>query len=313
MQTESASGRIPTLVLMGWEFSREFARFGPSSGDTAVSLAGARGYCERVTRSHSENFTVASVLLPRRLLPHFHAVYAWCRWADDLADETGPAAAELLAWWRRELQACFEGTPSHPVTIALAETVRRFAIPPEPFLALLTAFQQDQRVRNYATFEDLLGYCRNSANPVGHLVLHLFECHTEDRARLADEICTGLQLANFWQDVRRDLDIGRVYIPEEDRRRFEYPDADLHARRFTTAFRDLMWFEVDRTRGFFERGKPLLELLPRSARIDVDLFLRGGSAVLDAIEQQRYDVWSRRPTVPGWKKAELLVRSVVGW
>jgi squalene synthase HpnC len=241
-------------------------------------------------------------------VPHFHAVYAYCRWADDLADETagGDTALDLLAWWRSELLACYNDTPTHPVMIALAETIRRFAIPPEPFLDLLIAFEQDQRVKHYDTFEQLLGYCRNSANPVGRLLLYLFECFDEQRAALSDEVCTGLQLANFWQDVARDFAIGRVYLPTEDRRRFGYTDADVEARRFTPAFRDLMQFELERTRGFFDRGEKLLPLLPSSARIDVDLFIRGGRAVLTAIERIGFNVWQRRPEVTKWQKAKLL-------
>jgi squalene synthase HpnC len=264
-----------------------------------------------VARSHYENFTVASVLLPRKLVPHFHAVYAYCRWADDLADETagGQQALDLLAWWRQELLACYDGRSRHPVMVALRETVGRFRIPPGPFLNLLAAFEQDQRQKAFATFADLLGYCRNSANPVGHLVLYLFECFDADRAALADEVCTGLQLANFWQDVARDLDKGRVYLPEEDRRHFGYADADLYARRFTPAFAGLMRFEVDRTRGYFERGRKLLPLVPRRVRVDVDLFIRGGEAVLSAIERQGYDVWSRRPVVSKWAKAKLVAKA----
>src|SRR5205809_5164952 len=136
--------------------------------------------------------------------------------------------------------------------IALRETIRHFNIPPEPFLNLLVAFEQDQRVKRYATFEQLLGYCRNSANPVGHLVLMLFECFDAERALLSDEVCTGLQLANFWQDVARDFAIGRVYLPAADRARFGYTDADLEARRCTPQFRELMRFEVDRARGFYD-------------------------------------------------------------
>lgn len=294
---------------MSWNFSHELALHGPQSAGTAPALPAARAYCAHVAKSHYENFTVVSLLLPRRLVPHFHAVYAYCRWSDDLADETagGQVALDLIAWWRGELLSCYDGTPRHPVAVALRETVRRFNIPPQPFLDLLVAFEQDQRVKRYDTFEQLLGYCRNSANPVGRLVLHLFECYCERRAALSDEVCTGLQLANFWQDVARDLDIGRVYLPAEDRARFGYPDADLEARRFTPAFRDLMRFQVERARAFFDRGAALLPLLPRAARVDVDLFSRGGYAILSAIERANYDVWTRRPEVSKWAKAKLLL------
>jgi squalene synthase HpnC len=277
-----------------------------------VSLATARAYCRHVATTHYENFTVASVLLPRRLVRHFHAVYAYCRWSDDLADETsgGEDALRLIGWWRDELLTCYAGGPRHPVMIALRETVRRFAIPPDPFLNLLVAFEQDQHVRRYESFGQLLGYCRNSADPVGHLVLYLFESFDADRAALADELCTGLQLANFWQDVARDFAIGRVYLPGEDLRRFGVTEADIAAGRCTGGFRELMRFEVDRARGFFDRGAALLPRLPREARTDVDLFVRGGRAILGAIEHQGYDVLTRRPEVSKVAKAKLLAGAV---
>jgi squalene synthase HpnC len=298
---------------VGWVFANEIGKYGPRSpGTAAPGLSLARSYCARVARSHYENFTVASILLPRNLLSHFHAVYAYCRWADDLADETagGAESLALLDWWRGELNAAYDGEPRHPVLVALRETVRRFDIPRTLFLDLLVAFEQDQRKKTYATFDELLAYCRNSANPVGRLVLHLFECFDDETGRLSDEVCTGLQLANFWQDVARDHAIGRVYLPDEDRRRFDYRDEDLDARRFTPAFRELMRFEVERTRGFFDRGKSLLPLLPRRARIDVDLFIRGGEATLDAIEAVGHDVWTTRPTVSKGRKARLLLRAI---
>lgn len=297
-----------------WDFTAELSRYGPDSPGSLLGLSAARSYCARVARTHYENFTVASVLLPRKLLPHFHAVYAYCRWADDLADETGGGgrALSLLAWWREELLRMYAGEAWHPVLVALADTVKLFRIPPEPFLDLLTAFEQDQRVKRYATFADVLNYCRNSANPVGRLVLHLFECADDTRLSLSDEVCTGLQLANFWQDVVRDYAIGRVYLPREDMTRFGVPEADIAEKRFTPAFADMVRFQVDRSRGYFERGRGLLPLLPREVRVDVDLFIRGGEATLNAIERQGYDVLSRRPVVSKWEKLLLLGRAVVG-
>jgi squalene synthase HpnC len=298
---------------MGWNFASELEQWGPQSPRTAAR-GEANRYCSHVARSHYENFTVVSLLLPRRLVPHFHAVYAYCRWADDLADETagGQLSLDLLEWWRTELLACYSGSPRHPVMVALRETIRRFDIPPEPFLNLLIAFEQDQRVKRYDTFEQLLGYCRHSADPVGRLVLHLFKCFDAERAVLSDEVCTGLQLANFQQDVARDFAIGRVYLPGEDRARFGYSDADLEAKRFTPAFRELMRFEVERTRGFFDRGAKLLPLLPREARGNVELFVAGGRAILNAIERINYDVWTRRPEVSKLEKLRLLARAVIG-
>jgi squalene synthase HpnC len=287
-------------------FIAELDRLGPGRSYAPFDLARAQAYCRRVTLGHYENFSVASLLLPRRLLRHFHAVYAYCRWADDLADEAGDRALDLLAWWRGELLACYDGRPTHPVLVALQPTIRRFDIPPAPFLDLLTAFEQDQRVKRYQTFDQLLDYCRYSANPVGQLVLYLGEAFDAKRTALSDSICTALQLANFWQDVDRDFDIGRVYLPEEDRRRFGYGDDDLEARRFTPAFAELMRFEVDRTRALFLHGRPLIELMPPDLRIDMDLFVRGGLAVLRKIEQAGYNVWARRPVVSKWDKITLL-------
>src|SRR5207244_5371417 len=179
-----------------------------------------------------------------------------------------------------------------------------------PFLNLLFAFEQDQLVKRYSTYEQLLQYCRHSANPVGHLLLYLFESFDAERAALADAICTALQLTNFWQDVARDFAIGRVYLPEEDMRRFGYREADLQARRFTPAFADLMRFEVERARDLFYRGLPLVDRVPPAVRLDVELFDRGGLAVLGKIERLGYNVWRRRPTLAKWEKAALMAGAV---
>jgi len=297
---------------VAWDFAAELRRWGPAGG-VCPSRNFARSYCARVARSHYENFTVTSLLLPRKLLSHFHAVYAYCRWADDLADESGggDTALSLLAWWQRDLQACYDGTPKHPVMIALQQTIRAKAIPPEPFQNLLVAFRQDQTKPVYATFDELLQYCQNSANPVGHLVLHLFDCYDAERAALSDYVCTGLQLANFWQDVARDLTIGRIYIPEEDRRRFGYSPDELHARKMTPEFRELMRFEIERTRDFFHHGKPLLPLIPPRLRVDIDLFIRGGESILNAIERIDHDVWAQRPEVSKREKLRLFAAAIL--
>jgi squalene synthase HpnC len=289
-------------------FLSDLSRLGPDCDYPAFSVPQARAYCGHLARTHYENFTVASLLLPRRLLPHFHAVYAYCRWADDLGDETegGNQALNLLAWWRRELLACYEDKPRHPVMVALQPTIRRFEVPLEPFLNLLLAFEQDQRVKRYETYEQLLGYCRNSANPVGRLVLYLCESHDETRGALSDAICTGLQLANFWQDVARDYDIGRVYVPAEDRKRFGYSEEDMAALRFTSAFAELMRFEVERARGLFLQGMPLIPLMPSEYQADIELFIQGGLAILRKIEQCGYNVLAARPALARWEKAALL-------
>jgi squalene synthase HpnC len=290
-------------------FANELARFGPGRLDRPVPLASAQAYCQALTHSHYENFSVASLLLPRRLLPHFHAIYAYCRWADDLADEvaSGNEALDLLRWWRQELLRCYDSQPGHPVMVALQPTIRRFGIPRQPFLDLLLAFEQDQRVQRYDTCDELTAYCRYSANPVGHLVLYLAESFDPRRVALSDCICTALQLANFWQDVARDFDIGRVYLPRQDRERFGYSDDDLNARRFTPAFAELMRFEIQRTRQLFHQGLPLVDLMPADLKADIELFARGGLAILRKIEQAGYNVWARRPALAKWEKGALLL------
>jgi len=289
-------------------FADELARWGPSAAYDAPPRRQAQAYCARLARTHYENFSVATLLLPRRLIPHFHNIYAYCRWADDLGDETGGGqfALDLLTWWRAELLRAYDGKPRHPVMIALKQTIERYRIPPTPFLDLIRAFEQDQTVKRYETYEQVVGYCRYSANPVGHLVLYLCECYEPTNAALADSICTGLQLANFWQDVARDLDIGRVYLPAEDLRRFGYAEADLEARRFSAAFAALMRFEVKRTRRLFEDGLPLVDRVPEDVRTDIELFAQGGLSILRKIEEIGYNVWQTRPVLKKWEKLALL-------
>ena len=218
-------------------FSDELRRFGPGASE-CVSRDEALAYCARLTQTHYENFSVVTWLTPREHRPAFQSIYAFCRWSDDLGDEIGDPrrSLELLSWWREQLRAMYRGETGHPVMIALAETVTHHGIPFEPFDQLISAFEQDQTVGEYQTFEQLLDYCKRSANPVGHLVLHVAGAFTPENVRLADATCTALQLANFWQDVARDLTIGRIYLPREDRIRFGYLDTELRAGVFTPAF-----------------------------------------------------------------------------
>ena len=199
-------------------FSDDLRRFGPGASAGAVARRGA-GVLRRLTATHYENFSVVTWLTPREHRPAFQSIYAFCRWSDDLGDEVGDPrqSLELLKWWRGELRAMYQGRARHPVMIALAETIERYRIPIEPFEALISAFEQDQTVTEYLTYEQLLDYCTRSANPVGHLVLYVAGVFGPENARLADATCTALQLANFWQDVARDLAIGRIYLPREDR------------------------------------------------------------------------------------------------
>lgn len=273
----------------------------------------AEEYTCALARAHYENFHVATFLLPRRLRQDFYNLYAFCRWADDLGDELGEPARSLqqLGWWRGELEAMYAGTVRHPVFVALRRTVERHGLPMEPFADLLRAFEQDQRVTRYRTWEEVYGYCRCSANPVGRLVLYMCGYRDEERARLSDATCTALQLANFWQDVAVDLDKGRVYLPLEVLERYGTACGDLLARRPTVAFRAALREAVEVTRGWFERGLPLARMVGRRLAVDIELFSRGGMRILEKIEEQDYDVLSRRPAVSRMESARLLLGTVL--
>ena len=282
--------------------------------DATPTEAEAQEYCRRLARSHYENFSVASWFLPQRLRQHFFNVYAYCRISDDLGDEVGNAAQslQLVDQSQSELHACYDGSPRHPVFVALAETVRRFEIPKHEFSDLLTAFRQDQTVTRYQTFNDLLGYCRYSANPVGHLVLYLCGYSDAGRQRLSDYTCTALQLANFWQDVTVDFAKGRIYLPLEDLRRFGVSEDEIRKSNNTPAFREMMKFEVARAREWFAQGMPLSKRVNRELAIDIELFSRGGMEILNVIARQGYVVLGRRPVISKARKLALVARAAMG-
>ena len=307
----TAASHPPTASLSsGWSaLPPEYA-----IPDHAPSLAEAREYCRRLARSHYENFSVASWFLPERLRQHFFNVYAYCRISDDLGDEVGDPAAslQLLDEWQTELDACYAGNPRHPVFVALAETVRTFEIPKHEFSDLLAAFRQDQVVSRYETFDDLLGYCRNSANPVGHLVLYVCGYSGTERQLLSDYTCTALQLANFWQDVSADFAKGRIYLPLEDLRRFGVSEQEIRAQQNTAAFCEMMRFEVERAREWFAQGLPLIAKVDRALAIDIELFSRGGQEILNAIERQNFAVLGQRPAISKSRKLTLVARAALG-
>ena len=222
------------------------------------------------------------------------------------------ASLQLLEQWETELNACYEGNPRHPVFVALAETVRKFEIPKHEFVDLLTAFRQDQSVSRYETFNDLLGYCKYSANPVGHLVLYLCGYRDPERQQLSDYTCTALQLANFWQDVSADFAKGRIYLPLEDLRRFGVSENVIRDRENTSAFREMIKFEVERAREWFRQGLPLSAKVSRELAIDIELFSRGGQEILNAIERQNYAVLGRRPVISKTRKLALVARAALG-
>ena len=308
---------------------------GATSPGTAWPVEEAYRHCERLARSHYENFTVGSLLMPRPLRRHMYALYAYCRTVDDLGDEAVRGAANphltperlaesapvddpggyrlaLLNWWESELDACYEGEPSHPVHVALKETIHEFDLPREPFQRLIEANRMDQRAQRYPTYGDLLHYCEHSANPVGRLVLHLFGYGDEERQRMSDATCTALQLTNFWQDVARDYGKGRIYIPIEDMETFGYTEKELAGGVENPAFRELMTFEVERAEGLFREGAPLAGTLTGPARLDVALFTRGGMAVLEAIRRQDYRVLGKRPALSRARKTGLFLSAWAG-
>src|SRR5262249_24783056 len=200
----------------------------------------------------------------------------------------------------------------HPVFVALAETIRACSIPKEPFADLLTAFRQDQVVARYATMQDVLGYCRYSANPVGRLVLYTCGYSDEQRFLLSDATCSALQLPNFWMDVRVDWAKDRVYLPQDDMRRFGLSDATIEKGIAPPEFRELMKYEVRCARELFHKGLPLIRMVSRDLAVDLDLFSRGGLEILNAIEQQDYDVLSSRPAISRGTKLQLALRAVSG-
>lgn len=314
----------------------------------APSLEEAQQYCSRLAHSHYENFSVVTWFLPKHLHQHFYNLYAYCRISDDLGDEVGnpQQSLALLDAWEAELNATYlslvpqrpkpgsfsnsTGTPEdvplhsagapaqnttgprHPVLIALRETIRAFDIPRDPFANLLAAFRQDQTTTRYPTFEDVLGYCKNSANPVGHLVLYLCSYRDAERQRLSDYTCTALQLANFWQDVAVDYGKGRIYLPLESLSGFGVSESDIAERRATPQFLAMMKFEVARAREWFAKGLPLIGKVDKRLATDLDLFSRGGLEILNAIEQQGYDVLKSRPSISKPRKLWLVARAAVG-
>jgi len=288
----------------------EIAANAPAPGCTPEA---AQNYTRWLATHHYENFNVVSWLLPKELHQHFYNVYAYCRWADDLGDEIPDAqrALELLDWWEHELNACFQGNPSHPVFIALRDTIVSKEIPKQPFADLLRAFRQDQTVKRYATWDSVLNYCVYSANPVGRLVLYLCGYRDDERQRLSDATCTALQLANFWQDVVRDLEKGRIYIPLDAAAAHGLSEADLVARRFDDRYVSLMKDLIARTRALFAQSMPLVKMVDTRLSVDLDMFSRGGLAVLDAIESAGYDTLHHRPSIGKGKQARLLGRALV--
>lgn len=282
----------------------------PANGCTPEA---AQEYTRWLATHHYENFNVASWFLPKHLHQHFYNLYAYCRWADDLGDEIPERdrALELLDWWERELDACYEGKPLHPVFVALRETIVAKGVPKQPFADLLKAFRQDQVVKRYPTWDSVIDYCVYSANPVGRLVLYLCGYRDQKRQRLSDATCTALQLANFWQDVSRDLGKGRIYIPLDRAAARGIAEKEIVEKKFDERYVELMKDLIAQTRKLFAEGLPLAKMVDGKLSVDLEMFSRGGIAVLDAIEEMGYDTLNRRPAISKGKQIRLLGRAVV--
>jgi len=287
---------------------KDFVR-NPAALAAVYTIPDALTYTRWLATHHYENFHVVSWLLPRRLHQDFYNVYAYCRWADDLGDEMGDPAesVRLLAWWREGLQGMYAGKATHPVFVALRGTVERYSIPQQPFGDLIRAFEQDQTVTRYHNWDELFGYCRNSANPVGRLVLYLCGYADAERQRLSDATCTALQLANFWQDVMVDWEKGRVYLPLDVLARHGSSVEDIANRHAGSAFADAMREAVDRARTLFLEGLPLVRMVDRRLAVDIELFSRGGVRILEKIEAQNYDVLRRRPAISKTDRVWILL------
>jgi squalene synthase HpnC len=306
----SAAAQVATGTLTG---APEIYRT-PAQRPT---LEEARAWCKHLAETHYENFHVATFFLPQVLRPHFHSVYAFCRTSDDLGDEVGDTAlaTQLLSEWRGMLHECFAAPERsrHPVFVALQPTIAACNLPREPFDDLISAFEQDQVYTHHASLTTLEEYSRYSANPVGRLVLLVSGYNDPEMFAHSDEICTGLQLANFYQDVVTDwVDRGRRYLPDDAMQRFGVTDAQIADRRFDANFRAMMQFLVEDARSRLLRGRRLVSLVEPELAATLSLFVKGGLAILDAIAAQDYNTLASRPVVTKAVKLGLLAEAFWG-
>lgn len=278
-----------------------------------LTLRRAYAHCSRLARRHYENFPVGSLLVPRRLRPAVHAVYAFARGADDFADEPRNAGKRLAALerWERMLEEAAGGRATHPVFVALADTIGRHRLPIQPFRDLLAAFRFDAGGGRFERWESLLEYCRSSANPVGRLMLRLFGYDSPVLDALSDRLCTALQLTNFWQDLGVDVARGRIYLPERDLERFGLDERDLARGRLAGPLRNLLSFEVARTRALYDAAAPLPGLLRPPLSFEVRAIAAGGRRILGQLEREGLDPLARRPRLR-WSDRVAIVWEAVG-
>jgi len=263
-----------------------------------------------LARSHYENFTVISWFVPPSLRKDLAAVYAYCRTVDDIGDEAAGDRLGLLERFEEELDRAYSGRPRDPVFISLLPTIERFDLPREPFARLIEANRIDQVKTRYSSFDELLGYCENSANPVGRIVLMLYGYRDEERFALSDATCTALQLTNFWQDIKRDYEMGRIYLPQDEMEKFGVSEGDLASPSAPPRLRELVRFQLERTKTYFRRGLPLIDTVKGHLKVDLALFSRGGLAILKKIEDQGYDTVARRPRLSKGEKLALFLSTL---
>jgi len=284
----------------------------PLTSSKSWSLDRSYEYCERLARTHYENFPVGSILIPKSLRKHFYSIYAFARTADDFADEgydlgySEDERLKLIEEWRDMLTQSLQGRATHPVFVALSRTIDDFDLPAGLFEDLLSAFSQDVTQRRYDSFDQLADYCRRSANPIGRLILLLFGYRDEQRHLWSDQICTALQLANHWQDVAIDLKKDRIYLPEEDLVRFEIVETDLKNSIVDDKFKRLMNFEVERARDMFLAGKPLCTSVRGRLGLELRAVWLGGTRILDRIQENGYDVFTNRPVIKSSDKLRII-------
>lgn len=300
-------------------FRAELEKLGPNQAgaarvDTKLTRRECEQYCQMWASRQYENFTVVSWLLPRALRQHFYNVYAYCRWSDNLADEieSDAESLRLLDWWEGQLRMTIEDEPSHPVLRALQTTIAEFELSLEPFLNLLSAFRQDRQVSSYATGAELVDYCRRSADPVGRILLSLARADSQENVALSDQVCTGLQLANFCQDMARDAAIGRIYAPADLMEQYGVTTELVLSAECETQMQEMLRGWIATTRERFVHGWPLVHNVPSWLATDIELFIRGGTCILDKIELAAFDVWTERPTVSKSQKLRLAAQALKG-
>ncbi len=282
-----------------------------------LSVDASFRYCEQLARGHYENFPVGSFLVPSNRRKHVYSIYAFARTADDFADEGYEADISVetrmarLDEWQKKLQDSYRGVADDPIFIALSETIRELRLPVVMFEDLLSAFKQDVTKTRYRDFDEVLDYCSRSANPVGRLILLLFDYRDEKLHRMSDDVCTGLQLANFWQDVSIDIRKDRIYLPADEMAHYGVTEDDLRSGRFTERYASLMKYQVARTHEIFNRGRMLPKLVSGRLAIELRLTWLGGMRILERIEEQGFDTLRSKPMITSLDKIRLIVQSLL--